>query len=330
MSGADPFHFADERIGPGSRREVDLPAGRLPSGTELSVPVEVIHGSLPGPSIWLSGAVHGDEIVGVEIIRQVLEHLDPSKMSGTVVAVPVVNVFGFVAESRYLPDRRDLNRSFPGSKRGSLAGQLANLFVETVIEACQWGIDFHAGSDDRTNLPQIRGNMRDDETLRIAHAFGAPLIVDSKPRKGMMRDTAIDRGVRMLLFEGGEPRRFSPRAVRVGTTGALRVLHALGITDSAPPPQERPSEVSTSTTWVRAPRGGIFRLEARLGARVEKGTNLGVISGPRGGESVVVRAKVEGMVMGHAVNPLVHRGDGLVHLAILGSGRSVTSPVEER
>jgi predicted deacylase len=315
VTSATTFPFAGRLIEPGTRAHVELPAGKLPSGTSLSVPVEVIHGPVRGPVVWLSGAIHGDEIVGVEIIRQVAEHLDEAELSGTVVAVPVVNVFGFVAESRYLPDRRDLNRSFPGSKSGSLASQLARLFVETVVSVCDVGIDFHAGSDDRTNLPQVRGRMEDAETLRLARAFGAPLIVDSKPRKGTLRDTGVRRGKRVLLFEGGEPRRFSPRAVAVGSAGALRVLHALDMIASAPPPPDGPPLLAKSTTWVRAPQGGIFRLESRLGAEVEKGARLGVIAGPAGRHAVEVRAKASGLVMGHAVNPLVHRGDGLVHIA---------------
>ena len=323
MTTPRAFHFAGQVVHPESRTRVDLPAGRLPSGTPLTVPVEVIHGRDAGPTVWLSAAVHGDEIVGVEIIRQVVEQLDPKQMAGTLLAVPVVNVFGFVAESRYLPDRRDLNRSFPGSRRGSLASQLAHLFVENVVSTCDVGIDFHAGSDDRTNLPQIRGNMDDAETLRLARAFGAPLTVHSKPRKGTLRETAVKRGVRILVFEGGEPRRFSPRAVAAGAAGALRVLDALGVTPGTSLPLADSTVLSRSTTWIRAPRGGIFRLEAGLGARVVNGTRLGTIGGPMGKDTVIVRAKAAGLVMGHAVNPLVHRGDGLVHIARLDDeGRS--------
>ncbi len=318
---ATPFHFAGKPVRPGTRRQVSLPAGRLPSGTELSLPVEVLHGSEPGPCIWLSGAIHGDEIVGVEIIRRVLEQVDERTLAGTIIALPVVNVFGFVAESRYLPDRRDLNRSFPGSTRGPLAGRLARTFVDEVLSLTEFGIDFHAGSDDRINLPQIRGNLDDPETRRLAMAFAPPLVVHSKTIRGTLRETALKLGKRVLLFEGGEPRRFSPRAVGAGVDGAVRTLHALGMVDTlgetaTDRSSSAPAE-SRSTKWVRAPRGGIFRLGVKLGGLVAQGELLGIISGPSGRGGREVRATASGMVAGHAVNPLVHQGDGLVHIARL-------------
>jgi hypothetical protein len=317
MNGSGTFRFAGKPIPRGTRRQVSLPAGRLPSGTEVSLPIEILNGVASGPTIWLSGALHGDEIVGVEIIRRVLEHVDERSLTGVIVAAPVVNVFGFVTGSRYLPDRRDLNRSFPGTTRGPLAGRIARLFVDEVLAVADVGIDFHAGSDERTNLPQIRGNMDDEGTRALALAFGAPLAIHSKTIKGSLRETALRLGKRVLLFEGGEPRRFSPEAVDAGVAGTLRVLAALGMigdrATSADPPVE-----SRSTTWVRAPRGGIFRLETRLGERVTKGERLGIITGPSGRGGREVRAPVTGIVMGHAVNPLVHQGDALVHVADIG------------
>jgi len=281
----------------------------------MPLSVEVLHGAQAGPTVFLSAAIHGDEIVGVEIIRQVVERVDERALSGTLIAVPVVNVFGFVAESRYLPDRRDLNRSFPGSARGPLAGRLARIFIDEIVSKSDFGIDFHAGSDDRTNLPQIRGDLEDPETRRLAYAFAPPLVVHSKTISGSLRDAAGKLGKRVLLFEGGEPRRFSPRAVQAGVEGALRTLAAMEMTTSTDPNPTTPPAESRSTRWVRAPRGGIFRLGVKLGARVSKGDLLGVISGPIGREAHDVRARTSGIIMGHAVNPLVHQGDGLVHIA---------------
>jgi predicted deacylase len=314
MTGTGGFTFADERIEPGMRRHFDLPAGRLPSGTELSLPIEVLCGARPGRTMWLSGAVHGDEVVGVEIIRRTLEIVDEALLTGVVIAAPVVNVFGFVTESRYLPDRRDLNRSFPGSERGPLAGRLARIFVDRVLDVADFGIDFHAGSHDRTNLAQIRGNMDDEETRRLALAFAPPIVVHSKTIKGSLRHTALKMGKRVLLFEGGEPRRFSEEAIEVGVAGTLRALRCAGMIEDAPEPTDRVRE-SRKTRWVRAPRGGIFRLERRLGELVEKGGRLGVITGPAGREGQDVVARIGGLILGHAVNPLVHQGDGLVHIA---------------
>ncbi|NNF11936.1 MAG: succinylglutamate desuccinylase/aspartoacylase family protein [Gemmatimonadetes bacterium] len=314
MSSREPFVFAEKLVAPGKRRHFDLPAGRLPSGTPLSLPIEVLCGVEAGPTVWLSGAIHGDEVVGVEIIRQVMQLVDAEKVAGTIIAAPVVNVFGFVTESRYLPDRRDLNRSFPGSERGPLAGRLARLFVDRVLSICDFGLDFHAGSDDRTNLAQIRCNLDDPETRDLAFAFAPPLVVHSKTIKGTLRHTALKLGKRVLLFEGGEPRRFSPKAVDAGVSGTLRVLRSAGMIAEAPDATNDVRE-SRNTKWVRASRGGIFRLEAQLGEEVKKGTRIGVIAGPAGRQGQDVIARMDGVILGHAVNPLVHQGDGLVHLA---------------
>jgi len=312
-----PFEFRGEVVGRGERRRFELPAGRLASGVFLDLPVEVVCGARPGPVVWLSGAIHGDEVLGVEIIRQVLDELDPARVAGTVVAVPIVNVFGFVTESRYLPDRRDLNRSFPGSRTGSLAARLARLFMDEVVARCSFGLDFHAGSDDRTNLPHVRGNLDDPETLRLARAFGVRVIVHNKPIKGTLRSAALKQGKRVLLFEGGEPRRFSAESVAAAIPGTLRVLAAMGMIESAPPPPPEAVRVSRAMKWVRAPRGGIFRLEARLGDVLLKGERVGLITDPAARDGTVVRAGAGGLVVGHTVNPLVHPGDGVVHIAEL-------------
>ncbi len=314
---ADPFTFRGESIAPGNRRQFDIPVSRLPSGTQLSLAVGVLRGTKPGSVVWLSGALHGDEIVGVEIIHQALQLIDVKRLAGTLIVTPVVNVFGFVAESRYLPDRRDLNRSFPGSRTGSLAARLAHLFMTEVVARCDVGIDFHAGSNDRTNLPQIRANLDDEETRRLALAFGTPLVIHSKPPKGALRAAALRKGKRVLLFEGGEPRRFSAEAVDAGVAGTLRILAALDMIDDPPPrPAVAPRE-SRKTVWVRASRGGIFRLQASLGDEVRKGDVLGVVSDPAAGPGAPVPARTDGVILGHTVNPLVHQGDALVHLAII-------------
>ena len=320
-SGApnEPVEILGKTVDAGSRLQLDLRVGRLPSGDYLSIPLELMNGARPGPTIWLSGAIHGDEIVGVEIIRQLLDVLEPEALSGVVIAAPVVNVFGFVFESRYLPDRRDLNRSFPGSKRGSLAARLARLFMDEVVSRCDVGIDFHAGSDGRTNLPQIRGDMTDPDTRRLAAAFGAPIVIHSKTIKGSLRAAALKRGKGVLLFEGGEASRFNPAAVEAGVDGTLRTLLALGMIESAPaPPAVAPLE-SRSTKWIRAPRGGIVRLVTSLGSRIQKGERVGVIADPTARDEIEVRSRTSGVVVGQTVNPLVSLGDALVHVAEITS-----------
>ncbi|MFB6240942.1 MAG: succinylglutamate desuccinylase/aspartoacylase family protein [Gemmatimonadota bacterium] len=310
------MRVGDAAVDAGERRRIELPVARLPTGNQLSLPVEVIRGSEPGPAMWLSGAVHGDEVIGVEIIRRVTERLDPTTLSGTVISVPIVNVFGFINESRYLPDRRDLNRAFPGRERGSLASRLAHLFMEEVVRKCDYGIDFHAGSDDRVNLPQIRANLDDEETRRCALAFAAPVAIHASLRDGSLREAAAGEGVHVLLYEGGEARRFDTDAVNAGVAGTLRTLECLEMCETDPPDPLRARE-SRKTQWVRASRSGIFHLDVEAGDRVEEEERLGQITNSFGDEQTAVRARGAGVVIGHTLNPLVNRGDALVHVARL-------------
>lgn len=304
-------------INPGTRRTLEIPVARLPTDTSLSLPVEVVNGLRPGPRLWVNAAVHGDELNGVEIIRQVLRLLRPRELAGTVIAVPIVNVFGFVNESRYLPDRRDLNRSFPGSPRGSLAAQLAHLFLTEVVQRCQYGIDFHTGSDHRTNLPQLRADLSDPDVLRLAEAFAAPVVVDAQYRDGSLRSVCSARGIPLLVYEGGEAHRFNERAIDVGVQGTLRVLATLGMraaSDGAPPAAP---VLVRHTGWERARRSGIARIDVYPGQRVERGAQLGVIADALGARPTAVRASRSGIVLGYTRNPLVNRGDALVHIADL-------------
>ena len=306
-----------EVIAPGERRYLELPVARLPTQTMISLPVTVINGTKPGARLWLSAAIHGDEINGVEIIRQVLQQLQPQQLQGTLIAVPIVNVFGFIEQSRYLPDRRDLNRSFPGSANGSLASRLANIFMNQIVSCCTHGIDLHTASHHRTNLPQIRANLEDPETKRCAKAFGAPLMIHATTRDGSLRQAATKRGIPILLYEGGEALRFDSEAIRVGVEGILRVMDALEMYNLPYiPTSATPVEVS-QTKWIRASRSGILRLNITLGERVEKKQLLGTISDAFGNTSIQVNATTNGIVIGHTQNPLVNQGDGIFHLAIV-------------
>lgn len=317
--GSETLRIGDREIGPGERVRLELPVARLPTGNLLGLPVEVIRGERPGPRVWLSAAVHGDEVGGVEIIRQVKARLEPGHLAGAVVAIPIVNVFGFVTGSRYLPDRRDLNRSFPGSRSGSLASRLAHIFMDEIVGSCGYGIDFHSGSDDRANLPQIRGDLDDEEILRCARAFGAPVSIDARLRARSLRKAASEQGVHVLLFEGGEVLRFDDHAIEAGVQGTLRVLRHLEMWEGevAPAP---PTRVARKTRWVRAPRSGLFHLDVALGEEVEAGAAVGVVRDAFGEERAEVTCRHGGMVIGASRNPLVNRGDGLVHVAELEEG----------
>ncbi len=305
---------AGNTVPPGESARIHLPAGRLPTGADVTVPVEVIHGIRPGPRLWLSAAIHGDELNGVEIIRQVLADTPPRRLSGVIVAAPIVNVYGFIAQSRYLPDRRDLNRSFPGSARGSMASRLAHLFMEEVVRGSDVGIDLHTGSDDRTNLAQVRGDLSDPGTRELALAFGAPVSLHANTRDGSLRAAATRDGSKVLVFEGGEARRFNREIIEIGTRGVLRVMESLGMRRSSRP-TESPTLEATGSRWVRAGRSGLIRLNVEPGDRVEKRDQLGVIKDAFGDRIHRVRAGTSGIVIGLTRQPQVNRGDALVHIA---------------
>lgn len=302
-----------ETIAPGKKVELEIPVARLITHTLLSLPVTILHGVESGPTLWLSAAIHGDEINGVEIIRQVLEQVNPKQLRGTLIAVPIVNVFGFLEQSRYLPDRRDLNRCFPGSAEGSLASRLAHLFMTEIVNRCTHGIDLHTASDHRTNYPQIRANLKNEETYRCAKAFAAPVMIHATTRDGSLRQAAVQKDIPILLYEGGEALRFDAEAIRVGKEGILRVMNVLGMFSFAM--SSVSSVEAEKTRWVRASRGGILRLQVGLGESVTKKQILGIIANPFGKQGLKVRSPLDGLVIGHTQNPLVNQGDAIIHLA---------------
>ena len=264
--------------------------------------------------MWLSAAVHGDELNGVEIVRRIIQKVLPKQISGTILAVPVVNVFGLANGNRYLPDRRDLNRSFPGSAKGSLAGRLAHLFFEQVVCRSTAGIDFHTGSNGRYNYPQIRCNMDDPATSRLAEVFGAPVLYNSKLRPGSLRGSAAAAGVQSLLYEGGEAHRFTEDVIRQGVAGGERVLQEMGILPSAPEiPPGAPVRICSSK-WIRAGRSGFAHIHVKMGERVEKGTRLASVTETTNDHEHFLRSRISGVVIGALRSALVYRGDGLVHI----------------
>ena len=320
-----PFEIAGQEVSPGERTSLEIPVARLPSGTWMSLPLTVLRGAEPGLVVWLSAAVHGDELNGTEIIRRVLERLSATTLAGTVIAAPVVNVFGFVNQSRYLPDRRDLNRSFPGSPRGSLAARLANLFMTEVVARADIGIDLHTGSGHRDNLPQVRADLTDTQTRALAEAFGASAIVHSRMRNGSLREAAVSSGVPVLVYEGGEALRLGEQPIAAGVEGVFRTLAALGAIDPMDPPAT-PTIEARETRWLRARRGGMARIEADLGERVRSGQVLAVVADPDGSAASTVRAPADGIVIGLTRNPLVNQGDAIAHLARPVVRESVATP----
>ncbi len=318
------FSIGDLDVTAGRSAIGELPVSRLVTGTRISIPVNVFHGRQDGPVVWLSAAVHGDEIGGVEIIRRALGSIDPRTLAGTIVAVPIVNVHGFLNGDRYLPDRRDLNRSFPGSPNGSLAARIAHLFMTEIVERSDVGIDLHTGSDHRTNLPQIRADLDDERTRDLAIAFGAPFMMHAKLRDGSMRAAATSKGATVLLYEGGEAWRFDRSAIDAGVTGIGRVLTRLGMVESSDEPAAldgsvaaEPPVESRSSSWVRVRRSGIALINVELGQIVERGEVIATVRDSVGRQLSRTRAPRSGMVIGHTQQPLVNQGDAIIHIAEL-------------
>lgn len=309
------FSIGGVEVAAGTRATVDLPMARLYTHSEVTLPVHIVHGRQKGPTLMISAAIHGDEINGVEIIRKLLQSRSLSRMKGTLLAIPVVNPFGFINRSRYLPDRRDLNRSFPGSPSGSLAGRLAHLFMEQIVDRCTHAIDLHTGSNHRSNLPQIRADLKDPETARLAGAFGAPLMLHSEVRDGSLREAVADRGMPILLYEAGEALYFNPAAIKVGVRGIISVMRAIDMLPRSHKKNGTEPIVSRKTHWVRASMSGIFEKRVGMGQLVHKGDLLGVLSDPLGDDTSELRTPITGVVIGQLNLPLIHEGDALMNIA---------------
>jgi hypothetical protein len=315
MTVAD-FVIADRKIAPGSSAVVDVPISALSNRLPMSLPVKVFHGRRPGPVLFVSAAVHGDEIIGVEIIRRLARRPALDDFAGTLLLVPIVNGYGFLNHSRYLPDRRDLNRSFPGNTQGSLADRLAHVFLTEVVGRSDYGIDMHSAAIHRSNLPQIRIAPNDPQLLKLAHAFGAPAILYSKLRPGSLRQSAKDLNVPVLLYEAGEGLRFDETAVRAGVAGILRVMHELAMVRETPANELFSNSVlAKRSSWVRAPEGGLLRLFVGLGDVAQPGERIGVVSDVFGEREFDVFAPDGGLLVGRANLPVVNEGDAVAHLA---------------
>ena len=317
-------------VSPGQRAIINLPVADLYTHTALCMPVQVVNGRHPGPTLFVSGAVHGDELNGVEIIRRLLRSQNLRSLRGALIAVPIVNVHGFLDLSRYLPDRRDLNRSFPGRESGSIAARLAYLFNTEILSQADCGIDMHTGALNRANLPQIRANLDDPKTRELAEAFGVPVIINANLRDGSLRAAATQAGVTTLLYEAGEALRFDELGIRGGVRGTFNVMRRLGMLPPRAAGKKTLSPVmARETRWIRAPSSGIARLQVKLGQRVRKGDTLATLSDAFGDGGVTLQAGFAGLVIGRSNLPLAHEGDALVHLAAFESLAAAETSVEE-
>ena len=324
------FELAGVSVEPASRKTINIPVSTLSDHTPVTLSAHVIHGRNEGPVMFISAGIHGNEVIGVEIVRRLLRTKNFKSLRGTLIVVPIVNTFGFLNHSRYLPDRRDLNRCFPGSADGSFGSRLAHIFMNEIVAQCSLGIDLHSAAINRTSLPQIRVSANNHETLRLAHVFGAPVILTSALRDGSLRQEAKRIGVDVILYEAGEGMRFDEMSVRAGLAGILRVLKDVGLLPLAgiAGPKAR-SIVCADSHWQRAPAGGLLRMFKAEGDVVEVGDVLAAISDPFGQSETEVKARYSGIIVGRAVMPIVHEGDALFHVAAVKSGDIAEAAVDD-
>jgi len=308
--------IAGEVIEPDTRVTLNLPIPQLYTHTPMEMPVHVVRGKRDGPCLFVCAAIHGDELNGVEIIRRLMNHAQMRRIRGTLTAIPIVNVYGVIHHSRYLPDRRDLNRSFPGSDKGSLASRLAHLLMTEVVGNATHAIDLHTGALHRSNVPQIRADVDDGDTKELAEAFGVPVIINSKLRDGSLRQAACDLGIPIVIYEAGEALRFDEVGIRVGLRGINNVMCALGMLP-AKKIRNVPKKPFTaqSSVWIRAPISGVLLNNTQLGSIVKQGDLLGAVADPFGQTETEITASTPGIVIGRTHLPLVNEGDAVIHIA---------------
>lgn len=314
-AGPQPLNMLGEEVLPGTSRRLNWVATELFEGVPVATPVLVVNGSAPGPTLCLTAAIHGDELNGIEVVRRVMHDVSADKLAGRVIGVPIVNLQGFRRGSRYLPDRRDLNRYFPGNPRGSAASRIAYSFFREVIVHCSALVDLHTGSFERANLPQLRADLRDPEVVTLTQGFGATVIVHSGPAEGTLRHAASQAGIPAVTLEAGGPSELELTEVKHGVKGIETLLNTLGMVrktrlwgDAEP--------VYYRSSWVRANRGGILLSDVGLGSTVRAGDLLGTITDPISNDSTRVYSPYAGRVIGMARNQVVMPGFAAFHLGI--------------
>ncbi len=321
MQGA--ISINGQRVEPGESKTVILNSYELHTKTNLEIPVKVIRAEKSGPSVLLCAGMHGEETNGVEIVRKVLAHEQVLKLRrGTLVAIPVINVISFLFGSRDLPDGRDLNRCFPGSRKGSIGSRIAYDLMKHIIPVIDFGVDFHTGGAKINNYPQLRCVFSFPDNVSIAEKFSAPLVIDSTYREGTFRKESAKKNKPILVYEGGESMRFDYQAINEGVNGCLRLLHGYNMINYEVPPNK--PVMITGSTWVRANESGLFHMNVNNGARVKKGDLLGKIVSPYGPVSEKIVAHADGYIVGLNNQPVVNQGDALIHIGLQDDGNSVS------
>lgn len=299
----------------GEKTVVKLPVGQLPSGNKISIQSHIFRSNQPGPTVLILAGVHGDEINGVELVRRTLAgNLYDDLLCGTVIAIPLLNVYGFINFSRDLPDGKDVNRSFPGNTKGSLAARVARVLTRSILPLIDFGVDFHTGGNNHYNYPQIRFTKGDKKSEELAQIFGAPYLLEKPPIKKSLRKVGLDAGKPIIVFEGGQNLKVDGYSIEEGINGIKRVLAHYKMLDEAPQASQN-IQVLRRSSWIRAPKAGIFQWSKASGNSVGRGEPIGVIYDPYGQEEHPILASRTGHIVGHNNTPVVNPGDALFHIA---------------
>lgn len=323
------FEMLGERVAPGTFARLTWTPTETFTGNTVPSAVLVAHGTETGPTLCLTAAVHGDELNGIETVRRVLHDIQPERLSGTVVGVPIVNLQGFHRNSRYLPDRRDLNRYFPGNPSGSAASRIAHSLFHQVISHCDALVDLHTGSFHRTNLPQLRADLNDDNVVKLTAGFGSTVILHSPGAEGTLRQAAVGVGIPAVTLEAGMPLQVQEEAVNHSVKGIFTLLDAIGMYNKRSL-WGNPEPIYYQSRWVRADHGGILAGEVRLGRRVRPGDLLGTVIDPISNEQNVILSPYQGRIIGMALDQFVMPGYATFHIGIEAEVAEVTeSPAEE-
>lgn len=328
----DAIIFAGNKIEPGSKKVIVFPAPNINTQIKIDIPVHIFHGKKPGPRLFILSAIHGDELNSIEIIRRVHELMQERHLCGTLITVPVVNIHGVIMQQRYLSDRRDLNRSFPGKKTGSLASRMAYGIMKEVVSCCDYGIDLHTAALGRINIPQLRVDFTVPGTKEFAKSFGAPVILDSKQRDGSLREAASQLGIPVLVYEGGEALRFNELCIRAGVRGILSAMHYLGMYHPKNIQIKKLKSVITKTSrWLRAPVSGLLEpIKDTLAKAVKKGETLARIHDPfLINPSIEVVAPFDGIIIGQSLQAMVTEGDAIYHIASFKKITGIRAYIDE-
>ena len=313
----DVLNILGERIKLGERREVNFSVAKLHTTTTVEVPVIIERSKKPGPTVLITAGIHGDEVNGIEVVRQIIAKGINKPKIGTIISIPVINIFGFLHLNREFPDGRDLNRVFPGSAKGSLASRVAHKLVNEIVPHADLILDYHTGSADRFNAPQIRIAPDEPALYELATIFGAPFVVYSKNINRSFRNTCYKLGVPMLLFEGGKSFSFDNNVTNSGVNGAKRILHHLGMLNSkfkVSKPKKTCVFIKESK-WIRAKYSGMLKASIRINAKVKKGDVIGHITDPYGKFHHSIKAEYSGYIINLNEAPIVYQGDAVVHIS---------------